>query len=101
MPIFVLLVLVGAALLWLLLSFGFIPIGKLSNRLLKDASDESKEGENYAFAYNLAPDGMSREGGFNIIIAEVPMEKDEDTHNNCVTSLKNLGFCIGRIFHFH
>lgn len=39
MPIFVLLVFVGAALLWLLLSFGFIPIGKLSNRLLKDASD--------------------------------------------------------------
>lgn len=31
MPIFVLLVFVGAALLWLLLSFGFIPIGKLSN----------------------------------------------------------------------
>lgn len=53
--------------------------------------DESKEGENYAFAYNLAPDGMSREGGFNIIIAEVPMEKDEDAHNNCVTSLKELG----------
>lgn len=53
--------------------------------------DESKEGKNYAFAYNLAPDGMSREGGFNIIIAEVPMEKDEDTHNNCVTSLKKLG----------
>ena len=53
--------------------------------------DESKEGENYAFAYNLAPDGMSREGGFNIIIAEVPMKKDEDAHNNCVTSLKELG----------
>lgn len=53
--------------------------------------DESKEGENYAFAYNLTPDGMSREGGFNIIIAEVPMEKDEDAHNNCVTSLKELG----------
>ena len=53
--------------------------------------DESKEGKNYAFAYNLAPDGMSREGGFNIIIAEVPMEKDEDAHNNCVTSLKELG----------
>ena len=49
--------------------------------------DESKEGENYAFAYNLAPDGMSRKGGFNIIITEVPMEKDEDAHNNCVTSL--------------
>lgn len=53
--------------------------------------DESKEGGNYAFAYNLAPDGMSREGGFNIIIAEVSMEKDEDAHNNCVTSLKELG----------
>ena len=53
--------------------------------------DESKEGENYTFAYNLAPDGVSRKGGFDIIIAEVPMEKDEDAHNNCVTSLKEFG----------
>ena len=53
--------------------------------------DESKEGENYTFAYNLAPDGVSREGGFNIIIVEVPMEKDEDAHNNCVASLKEFG----------
>lgn len=45
MPIFVLLVFVGAALLWLLLSFGFIPIGKLSNRLLKDASDAMSKDE--------------------------------------------------------
>ena len=44
MPIFVLLVFVGAALLWLLLSFGFIPIGKLS-RLLKDASDAMSKDE--------------------------------------------------------
>lgn len=45
MPVFVLLVFVGAALLWLLLSFGFIPIGKFSKRLWKDASDAMKKDE--------------------------------------------------------
>lgn len=36
-PAFILLVVIGAFLLWLLLSFTFIPIGKLVNKLLKDS----------------------------------------------------------------
>lgn len=39
MPIFVLLVFLGAGLLWLLLSFVFIPLGKIVSRLWKDAKD--------------------------------------------------------------
>lgn len=39
MPVFILLLFVGAAVLWLLLSFCFIPIGKLVQRLFKDAQD--------------------------------------------------------------
>lgn len=39
MPIFILLLFIGAGLLWLLLSFCFIPFGKLIYRLFKDAHD--------------------------------------------------------------
>lgn len=37
MPVFILLLFVGAGLLWLLLSFCFIPLGKVAYRLYKDA----------------------------------------------------------------
>lgn len=39
MPVFVLIVFLAAGLLWLLLSFAFIPLGKLASRLWKDAKD--------------------------------------------------------------
>lgn len=37
MPIFIILLFLGAGLLWLLCSFCFIPLGKLAYRLLNDA----------------------------------------------------------------
>lgn len=37
MPVFVLLVILGAGLLWLLLSFVFIPLGKAVRKLLDNA----------------------------------------------------------------
>ena len=37
MPVFILLLFLGVAVLWLLLSFCFIPIGKFVYRLIKDA----------------------------------------------------------------
>ena len=37
MPVFILLLFLGVAVLWLLLSFCFIPIGKFVSRLIKDA----------------------------------------------------------------
>ena len=37
MPVFILLLFLGVAVLWLLLSFCFIPIGKFASRLIKDA----------------------------------------------------------------
>lgn len=55
MPVFFILVILGAALLWLLLSFAFLPLGRFVHRLLKDAKDvmekedpvtEEKEKEN-------------------------------------------------------
>lgn len=39
-PVFVILVILGAVLLWFLLSFVFFPLGKLIYRLWKDAVDE-------------------------------------------------------------
>lgn len=39
-PVFIFLVLLGAILLWFLLSFAFRPIGKLFYWLWKDAVDE-------------------------------------------------------------
>ena len=39
MPVFVFLVFLGGLLLWLLLSFVFIPLGKLVTRLLNDAEE--------------------------------------------------------------
>lgn len=39
-PVFVLLVILGAILLWFLLSFVFYPLGRFLYRLWKDAYDE-------------------------------------------------------------
>ena len=51
MPVFILLLFLGVAVLWLLLSFCFIPIGKFVSRLIKDAKtsmskDDYKEKQN-------------------------------------------------------
>ncbi len=43
MPIFVILVVISAGLLWLLLSFAFIPFGRFVSRLWKDARDAMSE----------------------------------------------------------
>lgn len=39
-PVFFILILLGAFILWLLLSFVFYPLGKIGYRLWKDAIDE-------------------------------------------------------------
>lgn len=39
-PVFFILVLLAAVLVWFLLSFVFFPLGKLAYRLYKDAMDE-------------------------------------------------------------
>ena len=39
-PVFFILVLLAAVLVWFLLSFVFFPVGKLAYRLYKDAIDE-------------------------------------------------------------
>lgn len=44
-PVFWLLILSGAALLWLLLSFLFRPLGRVSKRLVDDAKHEMFEEE--------------------------------------------------------
>lgn len=38
-PAFIILVILGSILLWFLLSFAFIPLGKLVYRVVKDAID--------------------------------------------------------------
>ena len=43
MPVFVILVFLAAGLLWLLLSFAFIPFGRFVSRLWKDAKDAMEE----------------------------------------------------------
>lgn len=44
-PIFILLVVLIAILLWFLMSFAFKPLGKLFYRLWKDAVDEMRDDE--------------------------------------------------------
>lgn len=39
MPVFILLLFVSAAVLWVLLSFVFIPLGRFVGRILEDAKD--------------------------------------------------------------
>ena len=46
MPVFIILLFLGAALLWLLLSFIFIPLGGLAKRLIDDAKRAITEDEN-------------------------------------------------------
>jgi hypothetical protein len=43
MPVFYILIILAAALLWFLLSFMFKPLGKLVHRLWKDAKDAIDE----------------------------------------------------------
>ena len=43
MPVFIFLVFVLAAVLWVLLSFAFKPLGKFVGRLIKDAKDAMDE----------------------------------------------------------
>lgn len=43
-PAFIILVLLGAFLLWLLLSCLYVPIGKIINRLLKDSHNAMNSG---------------------------------------------------------
>lgn len=45
-PVFVFLVVLGAVVLWFLLSFVFFPIGKFIYRIGKDAIDEMNREEN-------------------------------------------------------
>ena len=45
-PVFILLVVSGAILLWFLLSFAYKPFGKLIHRIGKDVMDEINETEN-------------------------------------------------------
>lgn len=50
MPVFVILVLIAAFILWLLCSFAFIPLGGVAKRLWEDATEamtkEDNENEN-------------------------------------------------------
>lgn len=45
-PVFIFLVLVGAVILWFLLSALFYPFGKFLHRIWKDAADEINREEN-------------------------------------------------------
>lgn len=45
-PVFIILVLFGAVILWFLLSFAFIPLGKLIYKVFKDAIDIMNKEEN-------------------------------------------------------
>ena len=45
MPVFIFLLFLCGILLWLLLSFAFIPLGKLAKRLWKDAKDAMNDNE--------------------------------------------------------
>lgn len=45
-PVFIILIILGAILLWFLLSFAFIPFGKLVYRVIKDAFDIMNKDDN-------------------------------------------------------
>lgn len=45
MPVFILIVFLAASLLWLLLSFAFIPFGRFVSKLLRDAQDAIEKEE--------------------------------------------------------
>lgn len=45
-PAFVILVLLGAVVIWFLLSFVFIPLGKFVHRIYKDAINQMEQDNN-------------------------------------------------------
>lgn len=45
-PVFIFLVILGAVIIWFLLSFVFYPLGKFLYRIYKDAVDEINREEN-------------------------------------------------------
>ena len=45
-PVFIFLVILGAVIIWFLLSFIFYPLGKLIYRIFKDAVEEINKKEN-------------------------------------------------------
>lgn len=45
MPVFILLIFLGGVLLWLLLSFAFVPLGRIAKRIWKDAKDAMNDYE--------------------------------------------------------
>lgn len=45
MPAFIFLIFIGGFLLWLLMSFAFVPLGKLAKRLWKDAKNAMNDYE--------------------------------------------------------
>lgn len=45
-PVFIFLVIIGAVIIWFLLSFIFYPLGKFIYRIFKDAVDEINREEN-------------------------------------------------------
>ena len=45
MPTFIFLIFLGGILLWLLLSFAFIPLGKIAKRIWQDAKDAMNDNE--------------------------------------------------------
>lgn len=51
-PAFIILVIIGASLLWLICSFLYVPIGKFFNRLLKDSNRAMHDGGKIDFMEN-------------------------------------------------
>ena len=45
MPAFIILVFLGGILVWLLLSFAFVPLGKVAKRIWNDAKDAMNDYE--------------------------------------------------------
>lgn len=45
MPVFIILLFLGCILLWLLLSFVFVPLGRFTKRIWKDAKDAMNDYE--------------------------------------------------------
>lgn len=55
-PAFILIVLIAAFLLWLLLSFLFVPVGKLFNKLFKDSNRAMHSGGKLDFMEEIEED---------------------------------------------
>lgn len=61
MSVFILLLFLGVAVLWLLLSFCFIPIGKFVSRLIKDAKTSMSK-DDYKEKTEEEKDGTEQNG---------------------------------------